>query len=190
MNRQQFLTTCGAGLCACVGLPAATSIASTLAPPSPPADWRLPWAQRRYARLLEILAAQTNDETVAAVLNQVGRFCASQMKLLGQHAGDVDGFIREFSQRYHEEITFDRDRNVITVVSAERTDCTCPLICRQTPGSACACSLGWQKHVYETLLGREVRVELKESVLRGGRRCVFAIQVLGPVKGEGARSGS
>jgi hypothetical protein len=39
------------------------------------------------------------------------------------------------------------------------------------------CALGWQRHTWETLLQRPVKVELKESVLRGGRRCVFEIHV-------------
>ena len=108
MNRKQFLTACGTGLCACVGLSPAISIASTSPESKQPEDWRLSWAQRRYAKLLEVLAAQTNDETVSTVLSRVGSYCASQMKMLGEHAGDVDGFIRDFGQRKHEEITFDR----------------------------------------------------------------------------------
>ena len=64
--------------------------------------------------------------------------------------------------------------------SPERTDCFCPLIsvAQNTPPVACQCSLGWQQHTWETLLQKKVRVELKESVLRGGKRCVFEIRVL------------
>lgn len=39
------------------------------------------------------------------------------------------------------------------------------------------CSLGWQQHTWETLLQKKVSVDLKESVLRGGKRCVFEIHV-------------
>jgi predicted ArsR family transcriptional regulator len=75
-------------------------------------------------------------------------------------------------------VTYDREKGVITVVGPERGDCFCPLIdCKYTPKSACNCSLGWQQHVYETVLGKKVQVELKESVLRGGKRCVFVVRV-------------
>ena len=79
-----------------------------------------------------------------------------------------------------DNITYDWDKGVITMASDERTDCFCPLISRfnHTPKVACNCSLGWQKHTWETLLQKKVKVELKESVLRGGKRCVFEIHVL------------
>ncbi len=44
----------------------------------------------------------------------------------------------------------------------------------------CNCSLGWQQYTCEMLLGKKVQVELKDSVVRGGRRCVFHIRVLDP----------
>jgi hypothetical protein len=47
-----------------------------------------------------------------------------------------------------------------------------------TPPVVCNCSLGWHKGTWETVTGRKVRVSLKESVLRGGKRCVFEVQLL------------
>jgi hypothetical protein len=66
------------------------------------------------------------------------------------------------------------------MASDERTDYFCPLNSREhhTPQVVCNCSLGWQKHTWETLLQKKVKVELKESVLRDGKRCVFEIHVL------------
>lgn len=46
-----------------------------------------------------------------------------------------------------------------------------------TPKVVCNCSLGWQKRTWETVLGKKVDVELVESVLRGGKRCVFRVRV-------------
>jgi predicted hydrocarbon binding protein len=36
----------------------------------------------------------------------------------------------------------------------------------------------WQKYTYETILGKKVDVALKESVLRGSKRCVFRVHVM------------
>ena len=178
MKRRQFLRNCIGGLCTCAAACSVAPALSVAAETKAPEDWRLPFVKRRYAKLLEILGSQTDEKTVNEILQQLGRDCASEMKLTRQHVGDVDGFIREFKQKANEAITFDREKGVIMVVGPERGDCYCPLIERgKTSSQACNCSLGWQQYTYETLLGKKVRVELKESVLRGGKRCVFEVRV-------------
>jgi predicted hydrocarbon binding protein len=178
MNRTEFLKTCAAGLCACTAgsLIASTNAAAAEAPK--PEDWRFQFIKKRYAKLLEDLAGRVDERTVDEILQHLGRYCASTLPLLEKHQGDIDGFIREFKQRAGEDITYDRAKGIIKIVGPERGDCFCPLIdCRYTPKTACNCSLGWQEHVYETLLGKKVRVELTESVLRGGRRCAFTVHI-------------
>jgi hypothetical protein len=38
--------------------------------------------------------------------------------------------------------------------------------------------LGWQKQTYSAILGKPVEAELEQSLLRGGSRCVYRIQVV------------
>jgi predicted hydrocarbon binding protein len=178
MNRTEFLKTCAGGLCAYAAICLPAAAGSTAAEPPKPEDWRFQFIKKRYAKLLENLAGRVDERTLNDILQQLGRYCASTLPLLQSHQGDIDGFIREFKQRANEDITYDREKGVITVVGPERGDCFCPLIDgRYTPKIACNCSLGWQQHVYESLLGKKVRVELTESVLRGGKRCVFEVHV-------------
>lgn len=178
MNRKEFLKNCACGLCSCAALGLTAPSASTAAEASPPEDWRLGFIRHRYAKLLEILSDRLDDATVNEILRQMGYNCAASYSLLQQHRGDVDGFIREFKKRMNEDITYDREKGIVTVVGPERTECFCPLIdSRVVSGKVCACSLGWQQCTYETLLDRQVQVELKESVLRGGKRCAFEIRV-------------
>jgi hypothetical protein len=47
-----------------------------------------------------------------------------------------------------------------------------------TPPSFCDCTLGWQEAAYSTILGRPVRAELEESILRGGKKCIYRIRVI------------
>ncbi len=183
MNRKQFLKNCALGLCTCaaVGLPARAE--SPAAEATKPEDWRLPFVKQRYARLLEILAARVDEKTLNEILVDLGTYCSA----LGddwraKFRGDLEGFKRAVKQSAAgDNITYDRVTGTITMASDERTDCFCPLISRfsHTPQVACNCSLGWQQHTWETLLQKPVKVELKESVLRGGRRCVFEIHVGG-----------
>jgi hypothetical protein len=152
MNRTEFLKTCAGGLCSCtaLGLLAPGNLPAAETPK--PEDWRFQFIKQRYAKLLENLGGRVGDQT----LNE----------------------IQEFKQRANEDIAYDREKGVITVVGPERGDCFCPLIdCKYTPKTACNCSLGWQQYVYETLLGKKVQVKLKESVLHGGKRCIFEIHV-------------
>jgi hypothetical protein len=182
MDRKQFLKNCACTLCSC----AATSVIapSTLLAEEKkaPEDWRLAFVKDRYAKLISILVDQMDERTLSGVLRQLGAHCASKYSLIQQHKGDIAGFIREFKKQANEEITYDPEKGIITVVGPERGDCYCPLIDRHmAPKIICSCSLGWQQYVYETLLGKKVEVTLKESVVRGGKRCTFEVRVMYPV---------
>jgi hypothetical protein len=181
MNRKEFLGSCAAGLCACTGaalIPASSLRAAETAGAD---DWRLPFVQKRYGKLLEILSEQMDEETLAQVMRELGTYCSTTGdQWIGKFRDDFDGFSKSIKNGVSgDEVTYDREKGVITMTSPERTDCFCPLNSRaHTPSLVCDCSLGWQQHTWETFLGRKVRVELKEAVLRGGKRCVFEIHVL------------
>jgi hypothetical protein len=78
-----------------------------------------------------------------------------------------------------EEIAYDRDAQVITIVTPER-DCVCLLVnSAKISPVYCNCSIGWQQYTYETILGKKVNVTVEKAVIRGARRCVFRIEVTG-----------
>ena len=113
-----------------------------------------------------------DEKTLNETLFELGAYCSGLGdETLQKFRGDLEGYRKLVKQGVSgDNITYDWDKGVITMASDERTDCFCPLISRlnHTPTVACNCSLGWQKHTWETLLQKKVRVELKESVLRGG----------------------
>jgi hypothetical protein len=177
--------------CACSALFLAGA-SPVAAEPKAPEDWRLSFVKKRYGRLLEILSSRMDEKALKETLFDLGTYCSG----LGdgttkKFRGDLEGF-RQMTKRgvSGDDITFDWEKGVITMASGERTDCFCPLISRlhQKSATACNCSLGWQKHTWETLLQKQVQVELKESVLRGDKRCVFEIRVLGPLPNQAAAS--
>jgi predicted ArsR family transcriptional regulator len=179
MDRKEFFRTCAAGLCACT---AASLIPNTnlAASESPAETWRLRFVQQRYAALLRILSSRLDEKGMNEVLHDLGSHCADFWNQVALHRGDFDGFCKALKQSVSgDEVAWDREKGVIHVVSPERTDCFCPLssVHHNTPSVVCNCSLGWQQQAWETVLDKKVRVELKESVLRGGKRCVFEIYV-------------
>ena len=180
MNRIDFLKTCAGCLCACamVGAPAA-AVAETAATETPkPEDWRFQFIKRRYAKLLEDLRGRVGDKGLDDILRQQGRYCGSTTEMITKHRGDVDGYIKAVTTEWKQQITYDREHGVITAAGPEVKECFCPLIDgHYTPKSACNCSLGWNQYAWETVLGKPVDAELKESVLYGGKRCVFVMRI-------------
>ena len=185
MNRKDFLKNCACGLCTCAaaGLIAPESMSG--AETKAPEDWRLKFVKERYAKLLGILSSRMDEKTLNETLSELGAYCSGLGDgTLNKFRGDLEGYRKMVKQSVSgDNITYDWDKGVITMASDERTDCFCPLNSRvhHTPEVVCNCSLGWQKHTWETLLQKKVKVELTESVLRGGKRCVFEIRVLEPV---------
>jgi predicted ArsR family transcriptional regulator len=182
MDRKEFLRTCAGGLCACTTacvMPPAEAAAAEAAKSE---DWRWPFVKQRYAHLLETLSNKMGEDELIEILHAQGSYCSSLGNwALEKYRGDVDGysaFVRKTSSA--DIITYDREKGVITMTTDERAECFCPLngAAYKTPGVVCNCSLGWQQHTWETILQKKVRVELKESVLRGGKRCTFEIHVL------------
>ena len=193
MNRKQFLKKCAGGLCCCFatgGLAAAATAAETNSPgtnsPGGSAKansaeaWSSRFVRRRYAKLIEILAGRMDEPALNEILRNLGNYCGSTDNRLQKFRGDFDGYQKYLKQTSSgDEVTYDREKSIITLTGPERSDCWCPLISVRynTPKVACNCSLGWQQHTWESVLGKPVKVELVESVLRGGKRCVFKIHV-------------
>ena len=99
--------------------------------------------------------------------------------IIKTYRGNLDGYLKELKRRWNEDSTVDREKGIITVSSQERTECVCPLIdTAAVSDKVCNCSLGWQKQTFETVLGKSVDVKIKESIIRGGKRCIFEIKIL------------
>ena len=77
-----------------------------------------------------------------------------------------------------EKATFDKEKNIIRVETAER-ECFCPMFdSKKVSKSICQCSVGWQSQTYETILGQTVEAKCVESVIRGSKKCVFEIKLI------------
>lgn len=180
MDRKDFLKhACGLGACSCavaaLFASAATEAAEETAP-AQPEDEQLTFARRRYAALIGAVAAHTDATTTAAILEEVGRACATTVPFVAAFAGNPEGFIAEIRKVWHAEVSYDAEHRVVDLAFPPTSDCYCPLLRKAvTPAVACTCSLGWQKQAFGTVFGRPVTAEIKESVLRGGARCAFRV---------------
>jgi predicted hydrocarbon binding protein len=145
-------------------------------------NWRLEWrinhAKNQFGMLLNKIEPEISPEVRDVILEEMGRNCAKSLNWAEKYKDNPEGFFKHMYEHSGENISFDDKKKKITVITKER-DCDCPIVnSSKTPAYYCNCSLGWQKETYETILGKKVDIELKESVLRGSNRCVFEIKLL------------
>lgn len=137
-------------------------------------------ARLRFARLVEVLENRVPADERRHILNALGARCAATYKeaLLDRFKGNIHGFLEEGLRQWMAEAQYDAEAGTIRVVD-KGPHCTCPMVQEgQTPGSFCDCTLGWQEAAYSAILGRPAKAELEESILRGGKRCVYRMKIL------------
>jgi predicted hydrocarbon binding protein len=140
---------------------------------------KLDFIRKRFAKLVAILDANLDESTRKEVFEGMGRECAKMsFGLTGQYAGRPEAFLDMIKSRGGTDSEYDEGAGTIRVVG-ESKPCACAFVDEKlTPPVFCDCSLGWQKETYAMILGQPVDAELEESVLRGGKRCVFRIHAV------------
>jgi len=189
LTRKDFIRTCATAICA-TGLCTAveTSAAQTTGTPLQSCDpaelsnekSRRDAAQLRFARLIETLEQRLPAEDRRQVLHVLGGKCADTYRatLIDRYLGDIRGFLDEGLRHWMAEADYNETAGTIRVVD-KGPSCSCPMVkVGETPASFCDCTLGWQEATYSTILGRPVKAELEESILRGNRRCVYRMTIL------------
>jgi predicted hydrocarbon binding protein len=141
--------------------------------------WKLDFMRKRFAKLVGILSANLDESTRKKVFESMGRDCAKLfMDLTGKFKGNPEAFLEEIKKRWAKSAEYDEEAGRIRVVD-KSNHCTCAFVDEQlTPPAFCDCTLGWQKETYAMILGQPVDAELEESILRGGKQCVFRIQAV------------
>jgi hypothetical protein len=187
MNRKDFLkSACSAGLCSCtvaslfatMDAQAADATAPAKTPEAPPPeDWRVGFARDRYALLLSTLEQKVDKAAFSEALQVVGAFCAGKSGMLEAFAGKPDDFLAELEKRWKANVQHDKEKSLVNISFPVHEGCPCPLSNKgKAPAVMCECSLGWQRQAFGKVIGKPVQVQLKESLLRGGKQCAFEIK--------------
>ncbi len=178
MDRSAFLKCCALGLCSCAAPVALTGSAqATGTPELEELKWNLGFVHKRFAMLLGVLKQRLDEPTLKAVLEDLGAECSKQYDgLINKHKNDPAGFLQEIKNSWGSSAEYDEKTGAIRVTDKAST-CTCSLVQEGlTPPDFCQCTIGWQRRTYSAVLGKPVTVELEESILRGGERCIFKIR--------------
>ena len=179
MNRKDFLRACLAGVSSCAACGVAPEAGAGVRAGAD--DRALDAVRLRYATLVDQIAQHVPEEAQRKIFRELGRECARQFKGMTyeKFANDLAGFLAAASgpDGWMSSAEHDREAGILTIVDRSAS-CSCPLVKPgRTPGLQCECTLGWQEETYSRILGRPVRATLEESILRGGKRCVFRLTV-------------
>jgi predicted hydrocarbon binding protein len=93
------------------------------------------------------------------------------------YAGNLDGFLAFLRSSWGWKIEHDRAAGVILVDEA-KDYCVCPLVEKGRPTDLtqlCDCSEGFAERLFGAVVGRPVRAEVTQSVLRGASSCHYRI---------------
>jgi len=138
-------------------------------------DQRLAFARYQVANMVRFMAAGPMSAGCAEILEKTGRECSKLGGLPVKFKGDPEGYFAVAKKNWGTNFSWDKEKGIVTVAVAEG-ECSCPLVdSKRTPPFWCNCSVGYQKEAFETVFGRPVRASLKESKLRGSKRCVFEV---------------
>jgi hypothetical protein len=189
INRKDFVKNCVAAVCAtgmCSHVKMSEAQASDDAPHSCDSKEftsvrdKADAARLRFSKLIEILETRLPEEERKQTLHALGAKCADTYKaaLIDRYKGNIKGFLEEGRRNWMAEAIYDETKGTIRIVD-KGPGCSCPMVKEGvTPPSFCDCTLGWQVEAYSTILGRPVTAELEESVLRGGKKCIYRIKVI------------
>ena len=155
--------------------PTTPAVAPPAAPPSR-CEGQAEFGRRLLTRFMADMDAQLDEPRRVALMEARGRSCARMgpMRVAQAHKGNLDAFIADFG-RHAGPDGLRREGNVVKV---KYPTCYCPLaseIKEALSPTYCNCSVGWLKQMYETVTEKPVRVEVLETIKRGGQACRFNV---------------
>jgi hypothetical protein len=99
--------------------------------------------------------------------------------IVSQYKGDLKGFCSFLSETWKWKVDYDEASQIITADEG-KNECVCPLVkCNVIRDSSilCYCSEGFAEKMFSSVVGRAVEARVVQSILRGSKSCVYAIQI-------------
>jgi len=177
MDRKQFLQ---AGSCALVflgGFPANAPGAQ-----SQPCDEQLKFIQNFLSDLMESIDTQVDEPTKIKILGECGKACFHRFAFKQEIAAKGKGSVDKLIEALHANFEAWREGDTVHVRygAINSYGCFCPAA-RYRPGKPhdiqCYCTRATHQTIWETALGRPVKVEILQSVRRGDPTCHFLVHL-------------
>jgi hypothetical protein len=129
--------------------------------------------------LLKFIEENFDESTKEKIFGRLGRECFYSRgldKWVNSFKSDLESFldwVNSGKSRYWKKVEYDREKSTIKVISRKSPVCVCAYAqCPDPPKSLCNhCCRLFQKEIFETLLGKEVEVQVDSSTLLDGGSC-------------------
>lgn len=158
-------------------------------PHATPFEKRADFAKTWTRRFMRVMDERLDEATRRGLMEANGRACAmgaygppdpAKKVGLDEFVAGLAKHVGPENARREGDVVFFNYRQNPDGLSLADGYCLCPLI-EDGPADLsptyCHCSVGYVGYLFERNLGRPVRVELLESVRRGGKACRFAVHV-------------
>jgi hypothetical protein len=186
ITRKMFLSKSVSGLatcCAAVALGDVPALAAGQATPTaaPAPDQEKEFIKNWLADLMEAIDREPDDSLKVRVIGACGRACFERHEFKRNWAAEGRGDPEKLIAALKANFDVWREGTLVHVrYGAVSKGCYCPAA-RYRPAKPgdihCYCSRGTHQAVWETALGRPIRVDLVESVRRGGKTCHFVVHL-------------
>ena len=128
--------------------------------------------------LLEEVNENPNEKTLE-LIEHCGKGCAIRQDVVGgikQLKESYKGKTRTEHVEFFKGIGIDAtEEDDGILLKLGKTGCTCPMAPEVNNPALCNCTLGHEKYVWGEFFGKEIDVELVETILHGGNDCVIKI---------------
>jgi len=132
--------------------------------------------------IMEILDRETSANVRHEIMEACGRQCIGASVLekarrLQKESENIDDLLDRLNQAHIGGGHLSREGNVI---HAFYDRCYCGSVSQSKEAFSstyCHCSCGWYHHLFKSLLGKPVEVELLGSILQDADRCEFLIRL-------------
>jgi hypothetical protein len=177
MDRKEFLaTSLKLGCCAFIPVSAGT-FQSTEAPKDPEKEFIMNW----LTDLLDTIDAETDEATKITLMAGCGRGCFRRHQFKKDIAARAAGDLEKLIEAYKKNFEIWRDGNRVHIRYGEVSRrCYCPVV-QKRPAKPndmhCNCTRATHQAIFEEALGRPFKVEIVETLRRGGKTCHFAVDV-------------
>ncbi|HEX2921807.1 MAG TPA: hypothetical protein VHO50_11645 [Bacteroidales bacterium] len=179
MERKDFInracTLCG---CALMGGGIANAAAVRAIDDEKQEDWRIPFMQTRFAEVIGKMKLYLAEENRLKVIDEIGRYCASENPVFDQLKGNVEGFLTKVKESWVETTEYDKKRNIIRIIGKPTKTCGCPMVAdNKIIVEFCNCSKGYMETAMSKMTGKSAHATISSSVLRGDAKCSFTIEL-------------
>ena len=131
--------------------------------------------------LLDTIDGTLDDEAKTRLMAGCGRGCFNRHQFKKDIALKGKGDLDKLLEAYKENFEVWRDGETVHVRFGEVSDhCYCP-VAQNIPAKPqdihCECTRATHQAIFETALGRPFKVEIVESLRRGGKTCHFLVDL-------------